>query len=148
MAQLTVQFINLAKAGLPLETAAARLAELHHRAGRRVLIHAGDPARAQALDQALWTYDPGSFLPHGLAGQAGADDEPVLISPGMAGIPAVQVLILAQPVEIGEPGRFEFIIDFVPAAQGPALEAARERYRQWQQDGHAALEHLTRLPGS
>jgi DNA polymerase-3 subunit chi len=148
MAKFTVQFINLAKANLPLETAAARLAEGHHRAGRRVLILAGDPAQAQALDRTLWTFDPGSFLPHGVAGQDGAEDEPVLIALQAAGAPAAQVLILAHPAEIQAPSGYQFIIDFVPAAQGPALDAARERYRTWQKNPGATLEHLTRVPAA
>jgi DNA polymerase-3 subunit chi len=146
MSKLSVQFINLAKAGVSGETAAARLAQWHYQAGHRVLILAEDQAQAQYLDRVLWTYDPASFLPHGVAGQPDSQDEPVLITTSLEGAPPAQVLILAHPLEIASPGDFRLIVDFVPADQGPALQAARDRYREWQQNPQAELSHLTQLP--
>ncbi len=59
----------------------ARIAERILAGGGRLLVVAGDAARAEALDEALWATTPDSFLPHGLAGAAGAADQPVLIAP-------------------------------------------------------------------
>src|SRR3569623_1759107 len=38
-----------------------------------------DVAAAEALDAMRWTYRDDSFLPHGVAGEAGDPDQPVLI---------------------------------------------------------------------
>ena len=48
-------------------------------AGHRVLVHASHGNELDALDSHLWTYDPGSFLPHGRDNPA---VQPVLVGRG------------------------------------------------------------------
>jgi len=43
---------------------ACRLAEKAYRLEHRVHLHADDPTAAEALDELLWTFRDGSFLPH------------------------------------------------------------------------------------
>ena len=48
--------------------------------GGRLIVIAGDDARAAALDAALWEGAPDGFLPHGRAGEGGEATQPVLIA--------------------------------------------------------------------
>lgn len=58
-----------------------RLADKVYRTGHRVYILTADDTHARALDELLWTFQPGSFVPHGIhsPSDTGEDDTPVLI---------------------------------------------------------------------
>lgn len=63
---------------------ACRLTEKAHTAGHRVYVHAGDAAQVSALDQLLWTFRQGSFVPHATSDTITPDDDltPVVIGHG------------------------------------------------------------------
>ncbi|MGH6633109.1 MAG: DNA polymerase III subunit chi, partial [Sphingopyxis sp.] len=48
--------------------------------GDRLLVVAASAMQRQAIDEALWTLQPASFLPHGMAGSSDEEIEPILIS--------------------------------------------------------------------
>ena len=48
--------------------------------GDRLLVVAAPAMQRQAIDEALWTLNPASFLPHGMAGSPDEEIEPILIS--------------------------------------------------------------------
>lgn len=49
-------------------------------AGDRLQVVAASAMQRQAIDEALWTLQPASFLPHGAAGSPDEAIEPILIS--------------------------------------------------------------------
>lgn len=49
-------------------------------AGERLLVVAAPAMQRQAIDAALWTQSPASFLPHGAAGSSDEAIEPILIA--------------------------------------------------------------------
>ena len=61
---------------------ACRLVESLHAAGHRVVVWIGDGSRAATFDEYLWTFSPGSFVPHSLAAGTGEDSDPVVIVSG------------------------------------------------------------------
>lgn len=48
--------------------------------GDRLLVVAASAMQRQAIDEALWTLQPASFLPHGAAGSPDEEIEPILIA--------------------------------------------------------------------
>lgn len=48
---------------------AARLTDKARASGHRLFIHAASEAQAEQLDQLLWSFRPGSFVPHARADQ-------------------------------------------------------------------------------
>ena len=56
------------------------LVEKTRERGWRALIRADSAERASAIDNLLWTYKDGSFLPHALEGEGEAARQPVLIT--------------------------------------------------------------------
>lgn len=64
----------------PLDRVLPRIAERVLATGGRLLVVSGAPAQCEALDKALWTYSPDSFLPHAQAGAGDDAAQPVLIA--------------------------------------------------------------------
>jgi DNA polymerase-3 subunit chi len=67
---------------------ACRLAEKAYLASQRALIWHTDRAELEALDELLWTFADGSFVPHDWLTSNGTAQAPVLLSAGPA--PAVE----------------------------------------------------------
>ncbi len=72
-----------------------RLAAKAHETGKRLLI-VSDPARLQALDKALWTADPDSFLPHAQAGGADDAEQPILLAEAVTAANGARILLLVE----------------------------------------------------
>ena len=141
----TVEFVNLAKLGLGLERAVALVTARHYAQGQRVVVLAADSRQAEALDNELWSFRPDSFLPHALAGAADQAQEPVLIATEPANPNRAEVLVMAQALEEPPLEEFGHLVEFVPPAAGPELEASRRRYRRLKERGGVRLLHTTRL---
>ena len=62
-----------------LKVFACRFVEKSYRAGHTVYIRTGDESEARKMDDLLWSFRAGSFIPHALAGNLAHEDEPVLI---------------------------------------------------------------------
>lgn len=145
---MKVEFINLRQAGLAINEALFRLAARHWREGRRMVVLAQDQPQAQEVDRLLWTFDPASFIPHALAGGPDQAQEPILVATDAANLNQAQVLIMlaaCQP-STDHLADYDHLIDFVPAEPGRELDAARERYRRWQETLGVELTHTTSLP--
>lgn len=63
----------------PLERVLPVLLERSLERGWKAVVETSSRERAEALDAMLWTYRDDSFLPHGVAGEPGDPDQPVLI---------------------------------------------------------------------
>lgn len=66
----------------PLETVLPILIGKARQAGWRICVRGRHDGMMQMLDKRLWTDDPASFLPHGLAGGAHDADQPILLTTG------------------------------------------------------------------
>ena len=146
MKRLTAEFINLAKAGAPKITAAARLAAWHYAQGRRVLLLAPDQLCAEELDRALWTFEQNSFVPHEQAGGIDQEQEPVLIATSPQNLNRASVLIMLKPLEPEEAPGYLHLVYFVPGEEGEELVETRERYKRLKGDPGINLVHSTSLP--
>lgn len=73
-----VDFYQLSRQ--PVDQMLPRLAERVLADGARLLIVADDAALLGTIDDALWSYRPESFLPHGRVDADGAADQPVLLA--------------------------------------------------------------------
>lgn len=87
----------------PAVEVAVRLIAKAYAAGSRILVtgHAGGLA---ALDKALWTMEPESFLPHAQAGAAEDAEQPILLAETAEPLNGATLLISLQA---GVPAGFE-----------------------------------------
>ena len=119
---------------------ACRLTDKAFGLGQHVYLNAGDDLEARRLDDMLWTFRAGSFVPHCLAGEE-REMEPVIIGSGAEpNQPEWDVLVnLAAEVP-------EFFSRYRRVAEVVDEDAARrnlgrERYRFYKERGYQINTH-------
>jgi len=130
-----IEFYNLS--GAPIAHGLAPLLQAILDAGGRAVVIGGSEERIRALDAALWTYDPASFLPHGTAADGNADLQPVWLTvrdENPNGATAVVVLDDAEPSSIDSFERCLYLFD---ATDPQARDAGRARFKRYKDAGAA-----------
>jgi DNA polymerase-3 subunit chi len=127
---------------LAREQMACRLAEKIYRLGRKVHIHTASASDSQQLDELLWTFREGSFVPHALAGQgttiASEPLAPVIISHDDDPQQHSDVLInLAAKVPLFF-SRFDRVTEIIGQQD---KTAGRERFRFYRDRGYPLKSH-------
>jgi DNA polymerase-3 subunit chi len=112
-----------------------RLATRAWREGHTVQVRVADEAAAERLDNALWTFDEASFIPHGRESLDG--DNPIVISPAPAPGDLMINLTDALPDDWTTCTRIAEII----SAEEPIRQTGRTRYRDYQQAGATPQTH-------
>jgi DNA polymerase-3 subunit chi len=126
----------------PLETVLPRICERVLTEGQRLVVVA-EPAQLDALDEQLWSFARGSFLPHGRAGQPHAERQPLLLSSEPAPVNDARNIALIDGHWRDEALSFDRIFYFFDATR---LDEARASWRAlkdredverhyWKQDG-------------
>ena len=105
--------------------------------GHRLVVKAGSSERTEALDGILWTYDPDSFLPHGYIKDGMERDQPVWLTTGDDNPNQATVLVLVDGAVSGDVGNFELCCELFDGNDETAVAAARERWKVYQEKGHA-----------
>jgi DNA polymerase III subunit chi len=131
----SVQFYHLT--ATPLERALPKLLEKALAGGFKTLLVAESEERAEQLNQLLWTYDPGSFLPHGSIKDGHAEKQPVLISANQEPLNKANVLVITDGSTAQHPEAFERILDIFDGRDSAAVEKARARWQDYKNGGHA-----------
>lgn len=119
---------------------ACRLAEKAYGLGHRVYLHAASAEQARQLDDLLWTFRQGSFVPHTLCPPAEGDASPVSI--GSDETPAATAAVL---INLGDAApvffeRYERVVELVDQ-QPPVLAKSRERFRFYRDRGYEPVSH-------
>jgi DNA polymerase-3 subunit chi len=119
---------------------ACRLAEKVWQQGNRVYIHTDGAEQSRRLDELLWTFRAGSFVPHSLDEDASADTTPIHIGHGSEPQHHDQVLInLAAEVPLFF-SRFERVAEVVDQDEQGRREG-RERFRFYRDRGYPLENH-------
>ena len=121
-------------------TLACRLVEKAWLRGHQIYVHAPSAEEARRLDDLLWTFRAGSFVPHRIL--EGTDDAqcPVHIGCGAEAASATDVLINLAAEVPPFFSRFERVIEVV-TPEAPQRDQARERYRFYRDRGYALESH-------
>lgn len=123
---------------------ACKLAEKAYLASQSVLVWHTDPGELKALDEMLWTFSDGSFVPHDMLANGGAfADTPILLTSGVAPSANVDIIInLAAdlPPCIAQTRRIAEIIDGDDARR----RAGRARFKAYRELGVQPASHNIR----
>jgi DNA polymerase III subunit chi len=122
---------------------ACKLAEKAYLASQSVLVWHTDPAELKALDDMLWTFSDGSFVPHDTLTGGAAPEAPVLLSSGVAPPANVDIIInLAAdlPACLSRTRRVAEIIDGDDARR----RAGRARFKAYRELGVQPASHNIR----
>lgn len=118
---------------------ACRVVEKAYTAGHRIGLLARGDAHAEALDDLLWTYSQGSFVPH--ARGAPGVDAPVVIHPGQPpSETAWDVLVTLLDEPLGEAFHRLRIADIIGAGE-EQRQLARRRFRYYREHGMEPRTH-------
>jgi DNA polymerase-3 subunit chi len=120
---------------------ACKLAEKAWRLENTVYIHAKNRSDAERLDEMLWTFRDGSFVPHGLAGRDdGTEVSPIMIGYGEQGIGTRDLLInLCDEIPSTFEG-FPRVAELVTSDES-CREKSRKRYAVYRDQGHELNTH-------
>lgn len=124
-------------------TVACRIAEKAVRENHEVLINTASDTDSARLDELLWTFSQGSFLPHRLLSASAESDEgePVGIGTGQAPSDGRWDVLINLAPEVPEfVGRFSRIAELVGAEES-ARAAGRERFRYYRGQGYELQTH-------
>lgn len=124
---------------------ACRLAEKAYQQGHQLFLRVSDAAEAARLDELLWTFRQGSFLPH--ARMEAAEGEPILIGTEVGERTPRDVLVnLAEslPAHWSDHERVAEVVNQAPAV----LQGSRARYRAYREHGSEPHTHRMDQHGS
>ena len=120
---------------------ACKLAEKAWRLDNSVYIHAGSRADAESLDELMWTFRDGSFVPHAVVGSDdGTGDSPIMIGFDGAGVDSRDLLInLCDDIPSFVEG-FPRIAELVTSDEN-CRSLSRKRYATYRDQGYELNTH-------
>ncbi len=117
-----------------------RLAEKAWQQGNKVYIHTGDPALSTRIDEMLWTFSQGSFVPHGMDNDPAADEADIHIGHGDEPRHHDEVLInLSSEVPLFF-SRFKRVAEIIDGDENQRQQG-RERFRFYRERGYPLESH-------
>ncbi len=117
-----------------------RLAEKAWQQGNKVYIHTGDPALSTRIDEMLWTFSQGSFVPHGMDNDPAADEADIHIGHGEEPRHHDEVLInLSSEVPLFF-SRFKRVAEIIDGDENQRQQG-RERFRFYRERGYPLESH-------
>lgn len=119
---------------------ACKVTEKAWRQGLRVFVRTVSENDARRMDDLLWTFRQDSFVPHGLAGESGAEKEAVVIGCQPQADDGREVLVNLGAGLQADPSAYERIAEVVSDDEGARI-AARERYGVYRRLGHELKHH-------
>jgi len=137
-----VDFYVLPAAGeTARNTFACRLAEKAYRLDNSVHIQASDRRSAEQLDDLLWTFRDGSFVPHEVSNRAdGKGESPVIISFDPESQIGGDLLINLTDTIPGNLGSFPRVAEIVTSDDN-ARQQSRKRFATYRDQGHSLETH-------
>lgn len=100
------------------------------------MVLAGSDERVDALNEALWVYDPDSFLPHGTAKTGFADQQPIYLTTDEENPNKAAILVTVDGMEPQFLDMFTRCLDMFDGASEQAVVDARERWKRYKVAGH------------
>jgi len=120
----------------PLERALPELLEKVVERGLKAVVLAGSEERVRTLNEHLWTYEKGSFLPHGAEGDGDGADHPVWLTRTEENPNKATVLLLVDGMDAASKSDFDRCLDMFDGRDETAVQAARDRFRAARAAGH------------
>ncbi|MBF0156476.1 MAG: DNA polymerase III subunit chi [Magnetococcales bacterium] len=119
----------------PLPLVLVRIATRVWVQGLRGCVVTGDAQGVRFWDELLWTTPEDAFLPHGPSPGPDLERQPILVAAAADDANAATVAIMAAPILLPEPERFDQVVEFVQGGHPAALYASRDRFRHYRELG-------------
>jgi len=121
-----------------VDQALPRLLENAIEEGRRVVVRAASPEAVAALNDALWTYDDASFLPHGAASDGDPTTQPIYLTAKVENPNGAAELVLLAGAETA-PGdaAFDPVIRLFNGRDEESIAEARREWKRLKDEGRS-----------
>jgi len=129
-----VNFYHLTRSSL--EDALPRLLAKTLQAGERAVVMLGSPERVDALNNHLWTFDQGSFLPHGSAKDGEADRQPVWLTHLDENPNGAAFLFVADRARSERVGDYKRCFELFDGRDDEAVTLSREQWKAYKAAGY------------
>ncbi len=129
-----IGFYHLTKT--PLEVALPKLLLKAYASKERVVLRATDALRLDLLNRLLWNFEKDSFLPHGMAEDGFAEDQPVYLTIKDENPNGASILFLVDAAPFGDLEPYRRCLDLFEGGDDDAVASARERWRWCKDQGH------------
>ncbi|TNF33910.1 MAG: DNA polymerase III subunit chi [Gammaproteobacteria bacterium] len=121
-----------------------RLVEKAWQQGNRILIHTASAEHSQQLDDLLWTFNDGSFIPHAISGDDSEAQQPIVISHQSSDGDGFQLLINLSD-QIATQTRIPRIAEIVNQEPQRKL-SGREHFKTYREQGFELHHHEIKSP--
>lgn len=102
----------------------------------RVVVQSGMPERLPDLDTLLWSYRDESFLPHGLASDGSADQQPILLTSEPDNLNAANVRFLVHDASLPEDMNYQRVVLMFDGTDQFAVTNARQHWKSLKDTDH------------
>ena len=120
---------------------ACRLAEKAYRLSNSVHIRTADASLTTRIDELLWTFRDGSFVPHEIVSPGKPAVAPVTIGSINSGEPASSDLLINLAPDLpGSIAAFPRVAEIVSSDEGSRLQS-RQRFAAYRDQGHTLETH-------
>jgi len=140
----SIQFYHLLHT--PLARALPKLMEKMLEQQGRAVVMASSERAAQQLADALWTSDPASFLPNGTAKEPHRESHPIYITWKSENPNGADILVVTDGSTPEDLSPYRKLLDMFDGTDPEAVAAARRRWAQYKEAGHA-LSYIKQQPG-
>lgn len=120
-----------------LDRALPQLLEKAHAAHFRILVKAADEQNVEELNTHLWTFSPNAFLPHGSAKDGAPTEQPIFLSHLYFNANSANLLAVTDGTSPDSFEGYERVLDLFDGADETAVQAARQRWKEYKNLGHA-----------
>jgi DNA polymerase-3 subunit chi len=136
-----VDFYVLQQSGEPArQRFACRLAEKAWRLNNTVHIRTGDRQQAEHMDQLLWTFRDGSFVPHEIVQHNADNDAPITIGFEVEVAGEHDLMINLSPEVPSDVRSFPRIAEIV-SSDDASRRLSRQHYADYREQGHTLDTH-------
>lgn len=128
--------------GAPIDRVLPKLLEKAYTTGKKSLILSPSLPRIDHLDDALWTYDPEAFLPHGLSTEAKPSEQPILLSTTEFKDVTIPYAFILDGAQLEDVTRYERVFVLFDGNNADLLQSARTLWRSYKEHNHK-LDYYT-----
>jgi DNA polymerase-3 subunit chi len=129
-----IRFYHLMRGSL--EDVLPRMLDLTLERGKRAVVLLGSAERVEALNTHLWTFDPGSFLPHGSTRDGHAARQPVWLTHVDENPNAATYLFVGDGATSERIADYERVSELFDGRDEAAVAEARRRWTVYKAQGH------------
>ncbi|RAU23013.1 DNA polymerase III subunit chi [Paramagnetospirillum kuznetsovii] len=121
---------------LSLDQALPKLLDKALAAGHRAVVLAGSAERVDDLNERLWTFEPESWIPHGAARDGDPALQPIWLTDRDENPNEATILVMCDGARSEAVEGFARCLDLFDGNDPDAVQAARERWKDWKAAGH------------